>query len=112
MTTPTDHPPEDAFDVQQEPPDGWPTIVRLPLLPSPDEMLQLRDRRARIEDELAAEAAAAARSVAQWADALGKAGTGLDQAVRAARAAGVSWSEIGRAAGISRQAATMRWGQE
>jgi hypothetical protein len=33
----------------------------------------------------------------------------LDRAVNAARAAGASWTEIGRAAGIARQSARERW---
>jgi hypothetical protein len=33
----------------------------------------------------------------------------LDQAVNAARAAGASWTEIGRAAGMTRQNARQRW---
>jgi hypothetical protein len=33
----------------------------------------------------------------------------LDQAVAAARAAGASWTEIGRAAGMTRQNARQRW---
>ena len=93
-----------------EPPDGWPTIVRLPLLPSPDEMAQMRGQRARIEDELRQQAATAVQSVAEWAAAVGKAGKGLDDAVAAARAAGASWPAIADAVGISRQAAAERWG--
>jgi hypothetical protein len=37
------------------------------------------------------------------------AGSALDRAVNAARAAGASWTDIGRAAGISRQSARERW---
>jgi hypothetical protein len=35
--------------------------------------------------------------------------TALEAAVNAARAAGASWTEIGKAAGMSRQAARERW---
>jgi hypothetical protein len=37
------------------------------------------------------------------------AGSALDRAVNSARAAGASWTDIGRAAGISRQSARERW---
>jgi hypothetical protein len=37
------------------------------------------------------------------------AGTALDQAVNAARAAGATWTDIGRAVGIARQTARERW---
>lgn len=36
----------------------------------------------------------------------------LTQAVQAARSAQVSWSQIGAAAGMSRQSAHERWGQQ
>lgn len=39
----------------------------------------------------------------------GQARSALDRAVDAARAAGASWTEIGRAAGISRQTAREKW---
>ncbi|UKA56682.1 hypothetical protein LFT45_22665 (plasmid) [Arthrobacter sp. FW305-BF8] len=45
---------------------------------------------------------AAARGYAQ-------AGQRLDKTVAAAKAAGATWAEIGRAAGITRQAAHERW---
>ena len=93
-----------------EPPDGWPTIVRLPLLPSPAEMEELRAQRRSIETQLEEQSAAAVHSVAECAAALGQSATALDQAVANARAAGATWVEIGRAAGISRQAAMQRWG--
>lgn len=38
-----------------------------------------------------------------------QAGHRLDKTVAAAEAAGASWTDIGRAAGISRQAAHERW---
>ncbi|MBT2586464.1 hypothetical protein [Arthrobacter sp. ISL-95] len=38
-----------------------------------------------------------------------QAGHRLDRTVAAAKAAGASWTDIGRAAGISRQAAHERW---
>ena len=38
-----------------------------------------------------------------------QAGHRLDKTVEAAKAAGASWADIGRAAGISRQAAHERW---
>jgi len=36
-------------------------------------------------------------------------GRALDEAVAAARAAGASWTDVGRAAGVSRQSAHVRW---
>jgi hypothetical protein len=102
MTTPPD---------QHGPPtDETPTIVRLPLLPSPDEMEDLRRQRVAIEDTLHRQAKDAVQAVAECAAAHRGTLAALDQAVKHARAAGASWSEIARVAGISRQAATQRWG--
>jgi len=47
--------------------------------------------------------------VERAAEAHRRAGQELTEAVTAARQAGVSWAEIGRAAGISRQSAHERW---
>lgn len=86
------------------------TIVRLPLLPSPDEMAEMRDHRRRVEDQLTEQTKQAVHSVAECAAAVGSAGAQLDRAVQLARYAGASWTAIGEAVGISRQAATERWG--
>jgi len=51
----------------------------------------------------------AVESVAEAAERYDGAGRELDDAVRAARAAGASWADIGRAVGISRQSAHERW---
>lgn len=51
-------------------------------------------------------ALAEVRLAAEQADA---ARTHLDETVRAARAAGSSWADIGRAVGTTRQAARERW---
>jgi hypothetical protein len=96
-------------------PADWPeevddTIVRLPLLPSPAEMEEMRDHRHRVEAELTAQARTAVQSVEQAARAFGTASEGLTRAVQAARAAGATWTDIGAAVGISRQAAAERWG--
>jgi hypothetical protein len=48
--------------------------------------------------------------VAQAAQAAGEAGRRLDEAVAAARAAGASWADIGKRAGMARQSAQQRWG--
>lgn len=52
----------------------------------------------------------AVESVEEAAAKYGAAGRELDNAVAAARAAGASWADIGRAVGISRQSAHERWG--
>lgn len=52
----------------------------------------------------------AVESVEEAAAKYGAAGGELDEAVRAARAAGATWAAIGRAAGITRQSAQERWG--
>jgi hypothetical protein len=49
-------------------------------------------------------------AVSQTAAAAHKARRQLDDAVSAAREAGASWADIGRAVGISRQSAHERWG--
>lgn len=36
----------------------------------------------------------------------------VDEAVRVARAAGLSWVDVGRATGMTRQSARERWGNE
>jgi hypothetical protein len=89
--------------------DEAPTIVRLPLIPPPGEIADTLERRRRIEDELAGQVREALRSVEEAAAAVGTAGDVLDQAVRHARAAGASWSDIARGCGFSRQAAQQRW---
>ena len=86
------------------------TLVRLPLLPSPAEMAVLRAERQHIEEQLRTTAVQAVDTVAETAAALGKMSERLDEAVAHARAAGASWQMIARAVGISRQAATQRWG--
>src|SRR4051794_3574546 len=88
------------------------TLIRLPLLPSPAEMTLLRAQRAHLEEQLRSGASQAVESVAECAAALGIASERLTAAVHAARAAGASWPEIGRAVGISRQAAAERWGEK
>jgi ABC-type transporter Mla subunit MlaD len=93
----------------ETPPELDDTIVRLPLLPSPAEMEDMRDRRTRITEELDQQTRTAVRSVAEAAAAFNGAGDILNRAVAAARAAGATWSDIGRAVGISRQAAAERW---
>jgi len=52
----------------------------------------------------------AAAAIEDAARAYAIAGQGLTRAVAAARALDVPWSEIGRAAGISKQSAHERWG--
>lgn len=86
------------------------TLIRLPLLPSPAEMQLLRAQRAHVEEQLRSSAVSAVDVVAEVAAALGAMSDKLDEAVQAARAAGASWAMIARAVGISRQAATQRWG--
>jgi hypothetical protein len=49
-------------------------------------------------------------AVSEAAAAAHKARRQLDEAVSAARDAGASWTDVGRAAGISRQSAHERWG--
>lgn len=89
--------------------DDAPTVIRLPLLPAPGDMADVLERRRRIVDELDAQARQAVETVAETAAALGLASQRLDLAVRHARAAGASWADVGRAVGISRQAAQQRW---
>lgn len=50
--------------------------------------------------------------VAAAAHAVAQARRQLDTAVAMARVAGASWADVGKAAGISRQSAHERWGQE
>lgn len=92
--------------------DDAPTVIRLPLLPGPNDIADTLERRRRIEEELAGQARAAVQTVAETAAALGTMSDQLDQAVKHARAAGAPWSEIGRAVGISRQAAQQRWSEQ
>jgi len=51
-----------------------------------------------------------ARSIRDAVDAINQAQQTLDLEVAAARASGMSWAEIGRAARVTRQAARERWG--
>jgi hypothetical protein len=73
-------------------------------------MQLLRAQRAHIEEELRSSTSKAIEGVAEWAAALAKTSDSLTQAVAAARAAGASWGDVGRAVGVSRQAARQRWG--
>lgn len=50
------------------------------------------------------------RSIRTAVDAITTAQQALDLEVAAARSAGLSWADIGRAAGVTRQAARERWG--
>lgn len=50
------------------------------------------------------------RKVEAAADGVRRAIDALEDAVTAARADGASWSQIGRAAGVTKQAAQQRWG--
>lgn len=88
-----------------------PTIVRLPLLPSPDEMAEMAADRRRHETEWEKQRTTALQTITQTAQQLANVGDALDRAVAVARATGASWSSIGEAAGISRQAASERWGR-
>jgi hypothetical protein len=63
---------------------------------------QLRDALAEVQRQ-------AVTDVGIAAAAYKGAGSALDRAVNAARAAGASWTDIGRAAGITRQTARERW---
>lgn len=51
-----------------------------------------------------------ARSIRETVEAINQAQRTLDLEIAAARATGMSWAEIGRAAGVTRQAARERWG--
>lgn len=53
--------------------------------------------------------AAAALEVEAAAGRLAAAVDGLDETVQAARTVGVSWADIGRATGMTRQSANQRW---
>lgn len=90
--------------------DEAPTIVRLPLLPSPAEMADVLERRRLIIDQLDQQVRDAVQSVADAAQAVNVTAQALDQAVQNARHAGASWADIGRAVGIARQSAQARWG--
>lgn len=90
--------------------DDAPTLVRLPLLPTPDEMARHSAERRAILAQLDQQSTDAVQAVADCAAALGTASAKLDVAVSVARAMGATWPEIGRAVGISRQAAAQRWG--
>lgn len=72
-------------------------------LESPDETLVMDEWRGHIAPFRTIEDVeeAAARHAAT--------GRALDEAVAAARAAGASWNDVGRAAGMSRQSAHVRW---
>ena len=50
-----------------------------------------------------------ARSIRTAVNAINQAQQTLDVEVAAARATGMSWAEIGRAAGVTRQGARERW---
>jgi ribosomal protein L9 len=76
------------------------------------ELQQVREDRERLEQEITERTAAAVVSVAEAARAYGGAGQALDRAVAEARAFGANWADIGRAVGITRQAAAQRWGGE
>lgn len=93
---------------QQPPEDEYPTVIALPVFQpevpgarpySRDELIELLDRQMQQAVQGVADAAAAFN---RHADA-------LDRAVRSARQAGVGWADVGRAVGISRQAAQQRW---
>lgn len=68
------------------------------------EELLLAEWRAHIEPE------DPARSIRAALDGVTKAKQLLDMEVAAAHAAGMSWADIGRVAGMTRQAARDRWG--
>lgn len=63
---------------------------------------QLRERLAEVQRQYLADLTATAGEVTAARDR-------LDQAVNAARAAGASWTDVGQAVGMSRQAARQRW---
>ncbi|MGW6132350.1 hypothetical protein ACWFNE_20180 [Cellulomonas sp. NPDC055163] len=58
------------------------------------------------------EPALAEKAIADAAAAARRAGQVLDEAVRTGRAAGLSWVDVGRAVGITRQSARERWGTD
>lgn len=72
-------------------------------LDEPDEDRVIEDWRDHVEPHRAVEA------VEQAAERAANATSGLDEAVGAARRAGASWANIGRAAGMTRQSANERW---
>jgi hypothetical protein len=77
-----------------------------------DELAQIREDRERLEADLAEKIAAKVDAVAEAARAYGGAGQALEDAVAAARAYGASWTDIGAAVGLTRQAAYQRWGAD
>ena len=70
---------------------------------------QIEAERNRLASQMAEHTVRAVSGVADaWTRHQGT-GAALNDAVRAARAAGATWEDIGRAVGISRQAAHTRW---
>lgn len=84
------------------------TIVALPVF-LPDVPGARPWSRAELEEMLYEQTRLAVQSVQEAAAALNRDAAALDRAVAAARNAGASWADIGRAVGISRQAAQQRW---
>jgi hypothetical protein len=84
------------------------TIVALPVY-QPDVPGAPRWSRAELEELLYEQTRLAVQSVQEAAAAVARDAEALDRAVYAARNAGASWADIGRAVGITRQAATQRW---
>jgi hypothetical protein len=106
MTPPDlDGPP----DVDEHLADDFPTVVALPVY-QPEVPGVRAYSRAELQELLYEQTRLAVQSVAEAAAAMGRSGDALDRAVKAARSAGASWADIGRAAGITRQSAQARWG--
>lgn len=78
----------------------WPGVA---FLESDDEDALMVEWRAHIRPSMALERAA------EVVDTWRKAAAELDESIRDARTAGATWAEVGRAVGMSRQAAWERW---
>jgi hypothetical protein len=84
------------------------TIVALPVY-QPDVTGARPWSRAELEELLSEQTRLSVVSVQQAAADMTRSAAALDQAVHAARSAGASWTDIGRAVGITRQSAQQRW---
>lgn len=84
------------------------TIVALPVF-QPEVPGARPWSRAELEELLSEQTRLAVQSVQEAAANLHRDGVALDRAVAAARSAGASWADIGRAVGITRQSAQARW---
>jgi hypothetical protein len=72
-------------------------------------LAELREQRDAVESALMEHTYRALSTVATAAARASDAGEQLDAAVAAARGAGATWEQIGRAVGITRQTAHARW---